>query len=130
LTFLDDGRLVLSAGSTLFQVDPATGRTTRIGDFGSGASSSGDITGVPEGDLYLASPGDNLFRVNVTTGAATLVGAIGFAAVYGLVWWDGLIYGFTAGGQIVAIDMATGRGRVVATPGQPFWGAAVNQLFW
>lgn len=130
LTFLSDGRLVLSAGSTLYEVNVTTGAATRIGDFGSGATSSGDITGAPSGNLYLSSPGDTLFRVDTTTAVATSVGPIGVREVYGLVWWDGYVYGFTAAGQIVEISELTGEGTVVATPGQAFWGAAVNQLLW
>jgi hypothetical protein len=130
LTFLDDGRLVMSGGGRLYELNRATGAATVIGSFGPGVSSSGDLTGTPAGALYLTSPGDRLVRLNRSTGRATTIGMTGFSEVYGLAYWDGVVYGFTSSGGIIAINEATGRGTSVFTGGDTYWGAAVNQLLW
>jgi hypothetical protein len=116
-------------GGDVWRIDPATGRGTRIGSYGAGLSSSGDLAYGPDDRLYGAvraswSSNDLLIAVNPVTGRAALVGDIGFPFVYGLAVLSGVLYGLTDAGQLITISMATGRGTLVGTVGSSFWGAA------
>jgi len=77
LAFTCDGRLWLSSGYTgsFWQVDPATGNTTKVGNLGA------TITGLAArgNDLFGAdSQGDpNLYRINVSNGQAVALGPYG-----------------------------------------------------
>jgi hypothetical protein len=97
LTFTCDGGLWLSAGNGKFwRVDPATGATTLVGDFGvtiTGLASRGN-------DIYGAgSQGDNnLYMINPTTAQATAIGSYGVGA-----YITTASPGFDAAGQLQAI---------------------------
>ncbi|MEO1368745.1 MAG: hypothetical protein AAFX50_16340, partial [Acidobacteriota bacterium] len=77
LQFDARGRLWAASADALFQVDPATGRSTYIGDFGGPAApnSSPDLAISPQGELWMKfSVFDEtvLYTVSLSTGAATL----------------------------------------------------------
>lgn len=79
-----------------FEVDPRSGRTRRIGAFGRGLESSGDLAFAPDGTLFATVRGmssDSLAVVDQATGRATLLGALGYPEVWGLAFApDGLLY--------------------------------------
>jgi hypothetical protein len=95
--------------------------------FGAGSAAgvyraSGDLAFDYSGNLYLTSVGpsdDQLFSLNPATGQGAPIGNIGYAEVYGLVYYNSTAYGFTAAGQVLAISPITGIGSEVAayTPG-------------
>jgi hypothetical protein len=106
-----------SAGSlVVFDVD--TGTATRIGSFGSGLASSGDLAFSPDRALYLsareyAAGNDQLVTVDPETGAATRVDPdadLGYEDVYGLYFIGDQLYGVTRGapecdaGALLQID--------------------------
>jgi hypothetical protein len=81
LAFTCDGRLWMSSGNGSFwQVDPATGDATLVGDTGvtiTGLAASGNL-------IYAAGSqgNNNLYQIDLSTAKATLVGAYGSGASY------------------------------------------------
>lgn len=98
-----------------------TGQYSLIGSLGKYKGrwlrSSGDLAFSADGTLYATvSNGrrDYLATIDVDTGRATVLGAIGYSAVYGLVFLDGTLYGTTASKNLIEINQATGQGTRVA----------------
>jgi hypothetical protein len=124
-----NGTLYASGNHTFYTVNRATGLATTVG---SGTyTSSGDLEFDGSGNLYLTSTtggNDSLYRINTATGAGTLIGSagsLGFPNVWGLAWANGTMYGFTAGGNVITINLATGAGTAVTTYASSFNGIAV-----
>lgn len=126
-----------------YRVERATARTTRLGAYPDGWSSSGDIVSV-EGLGTFATlrrsdfPGDVLARILFAGDGSSVVTVIGpirggttdYTQIFGLGYWGRSLYGFTNGGQLLRIDRATGAAEV-ATPdtgASQFWGAGVTVL--
>jgi hypothetical protein len=133
LTFDKDGSLLAADKSGGFRrIDPGSGQVTEIGNYGPNLGSSGDLVGLKDGRLYdvndvgAASYDNELIRVDPQTGTASPVGKIGFRAVWGLSFWGGTLYGFTRKGEFIAIDPQTGKGSLIQSTTQEFWGAAVT----
>ena len=124
LAFSPSGTLYAAGGDSLYTVDPSTGTAT---DIGSGAyTSSGDLEFDSSGTLYLTSTsnnGDQLFAVNPATGQGTLIGNIGYSEVYGLAYFNGVMYGFTGAGAVISIDLTTGAGTPLTSYNLQFNGA-------
>ena len=119
LTFDPGGVLVGAGYEQVVGISIEDGRTRSLGVF-PGFMSSGDMAFAPDGTLYATgSPGpayeDGLYRVAADGGGMRLVGAIGFRNVYGLVWSApvGGLIGVTEARELIAIDPATGAGRLV-----------------
>ncbi|MFW6012226.1 MAG: hypothetical protein ACOC92_00780 [bacterium] len=101
-TFLDASRsfnaLVGESGSTLlaattdgvlWRIRVGSWKATRIGSFGFGVDSAGDLALTSEGALYattnrLFSTNDDLARIDRKNGASSLVGSLGAREAYGL----------------------------------------------
>jgi hypothetical protein len=139
LTFLPNGTLLASDSMGAVKVvNPATGQTTAVGNYGSGLVSAGDLVATRSGIMYGtssttagggdASTNNVLLRVDVGTGVATQVGLTGFGDVWGLAYSNARVIGFTTEGQIVRIDPQTGAGALLAQPGIMFWGAGQSPL--
>jgi hypothetical protein len=141
LSFLPSGTgagapeiLVASAlDGSLYQIDPSGGASRPIGSYGNGTMSSGDLVSVigfgtvatvrrPE------TENDWLARIDPATGLASPVGTqdTGFRDIWGLGFWRGRVYGFTAENQFVLIDPTTGIGQGVQVSGVSWWGAGVT----
>lgn len=112
------------------RIDVATGKITVIGklnppDASTVYESSGDIVSVAQDRTYLSAKtlrngvvqdgGDVLVRFDPKTGARLAVAASSTrkSAIYGMGYWAGTAYGFTAAGEALAIDPATGVTTVV-----------------
>jgi hypothetical protein len=107
---------------SLLRVDTITGAATRLGGFGSGFTSWGDLAFAPDGTLFAAvrsSLNDGvLVTVNPQTGAAARVGSIGVGDVFGLAFVGTALFGLTADlstgtGALIRIDTSTGAGAVI-----------------
>ncbi|NEO53115.1 MAG: hypothetical protein F6K54_08490 [Okeania sp. SIO3B5] len=129
LGFTDDGALYGSGGSGFYSVDTSSGAASLISSI-SGFSSSGDIVFDAARNLFWAtSSGDSLWSIT-QDGTATKVGNIGYSAVYGLAFGDnGTLFGYTANGNQLALNLATGAGTFVRqisglNSGENIWGAA------
>jgi hypothetical protein len=111
-----------------FRINPRTGHTTLIGNFGHGLGSAGDLT-FAGGRLYATvslngSAETYLATVNVRTGAARIVGDTRYTDVFGLVTGNGAFYGATDNGLFLAISPVTGRARTIWREGLDVAGLA------
>jgi hypothetical protein len=111
-----------------FRINPWTGHTTLIGNFGHGLGSAGDLT-FADGRLYATvslngSAETYLATVNVHTGAARIVGDTHNTDVFGLVSGAGALYGATDTGLFLAISPVTGRARTIWNEGLTVSGLA------
>jgi hypothetical protein len=129
-----DGKEILLAASgsgVLSEIDPATGKSKVIGNYG-GPGSSGDLVSVKGLGTYATvvkgfGGNDWLAKIDVLNGGkATLIGDIGFGAVWGLSFWKNKFYGFTEGKQFITLDTKTGKGTLVSGGGATWWGAGVT----
>ncbi|NJL67890.1 MAG: VWA domain-containing protein [Microcoleus sp. SM1_3_4] len=114
LEFAND--VLYAAGdSNLYTINTSNGAASLVANLGNGFNSSGDLVFDAANNRFLATSrgdgGDNLFAVSLT-GQATKIGDIGINNVWGLLFEDGKLLGFTADGKRIAIDPATGRGAV------------------
>ena len=138
-------RLITAGNSgNVYEIDPATGAATLLGNFGlSGGSpirSAGDLVSVRGLGTFAsvsigntASDPDFLATIDTTTWAATTISAssTGFDKVFGLAFWGGSVLGFVddgAGlgtGRIIDIDLLTGVGALLQPTAVRWFGAAV-----
>jgi large repetitive protein len=131
---LDDGAEVLVAAAldgSFYRLDPISGQSTPIGNYGSDMTSSGDIVSVTGfGTVATAvKPGsetDWLVRVDPVTGAATPIGDTGVYGIWGLGFWGTEIYGFTSENKFVLIDRDTGHATEIEAGPTSWWGAGVT----
>ncbi|HTX34880.1 MAG TPA: SBBP repeat-containing protein [Bryobacteraceae bacterium] len=116
-----------SATNNLYTVNTSTGALTLVG-----ASNLADaIQFNNTGQLYMAdqsTPDTVLDSINPASGQATPIGSsTGFSEIGGLAFVQGTMYGITASGQVVSINLTTGVGTQVstgtATGGAEFYGA-------
>ncbi len=124
--------LIGAAGDGSFwRIDPSTGAATLQGTYGNGYKSSGDLVSI-EGAGTFATVKDGtmerLVRLDPVTGATTPVGGpLAFTKIFGLAYWKGQLYGFTAGGALVVIDPTSGGSSLQQmTPGMVWYGAGVT----
>lgn len=120
-----------AADGSLYEVDPATGKSKKLGAFGGGLGSSGDLVSVKGlGTLATVKQGfgltDWLAKVDPLTGAAAIIGDVGFKDVWGLGYWKDKVYGFSEGAQFILIDPKTGKGTAQSSGSAAWWGAGVT----
>ena len=124
LTFMADGTLLgADKEGRLFRIDPPTGEATDIGTWGNGLGASGDIVGTSDGKLFgFADSGgsaseaiNSLVEIDPVTGAAAEVGPTGFDNLWGAAVWCGTFYAFRSDGDLLEIDMKTGKGTMLAS---------------
>jgi Zn-dependent metalloprotease len=107
----------------VLRVDPVSGRGTRIGNYGNGLTSVGDLAFSAGGVLYatagLSATTPILVTVNLSTGVATPIGPVGFGHVYGLAFDSGgRLLGVANGDRgsvpiLIAINLLTGLGQII-----------------
>ena len=124
----------------VFQIEPTTGVSTKLGSFGTAGAgkviSSGDLIGVRGLGIYATvdvgtQPNDYLASIDPVTWKATPIGTgTGFNHIFGLGFWAGTIYGFvdngTGSGKIITINPNTGVGTAVDTGAIQWFGAGVS----
>jgi len=118
-------------GSTYIRINTTTGVVTNVGALTGGYVSSGDIVSVTNGGTFLTvngnGCGDCLLQVNPTTGDMIQnYGTINHAAVYGIAFWAGTVYGFDDAGELFSITWSGSSivtTNIPTTPGLEFWGA-------
>ena len=127
----------------VFEVNPVTGATTSLGDYGTVAlgkvRSSGDLFGVRGVGIFAtvdigdgSGPSeDYLASIDPVTWVATPIGAgTGFDKIFGVGYWGGKIYGFvdlgtSNGGKMIQIDINTGVGIELSSSSVRWFGAGV-----
>lgn len=133
LTFLSDGRL-LAAGDSILWIDPnSCARAVFVAN--EDYQTSGDIVGLPDGNLYWTirgdGGGDELVRVDGITGETEYIGSIGTINLWGVGYFNEVLYGFSSAGTVVHIDPNTANAfHEEQTQGQYWWGAASNPVHW
>ncbi len=140
----DDILVTVDSFGKVFQIDPVTGNTTQIGDYGTVPAgkvrSSGDLFGVRGIGIYATvdigdgqtDTEDFLAVIDPATWVATPIGTgTGFNKIFGLGFWGGNIYGFvdmgnpTDGGKMIQIDINTGKGTELSRSSVRWFGAGV-----
>ncbi len=120
----------VAASGALFRIDPITGESMEIGNYGAGVSSSGDLVSVRNfGTVATVSfeSGEFLARINLSTGYAEQIAPTP-GGTYGLGFWGGTVYGFTSGGDIYSIDPTNGDIVNIESGATSWWGAGVTTL--
>lgn len=126
--------LVGYLGATYVRIDTATGVVSTIGALKGGYTSSGDIVSVTGGGTFLTVKGsacsDCLIQVDPKTGDMLQnYGSVNHAAVYGLGFWAGTVFGFSEAGKVFSIEWVNNQlvtsDIAVANPppALEFWGA-------
>jgi hypothetical protein len=132
--------------SSYESIDPTTGAITVIGSMNPNATgldweSSGDIVSLIGGETYLtvkpagsgssyAGP-DTIVEIDPATGKPTkIIGDTMYPKLWGLGYWGGVAYGFSATGQLISIDLTDGTPTAIPLMNVPanlsFWGAGVT----
>jgi hypothetical protein len=133
-------------GAAYLQIDPTTGAQTPIGNLnpnptGQDWESSGDVVSIigdktyltvkPLGSGSMFAGSDNIVEIDPLTGQALdVIGDTTYPKLWGLGYWGGTAYGFSATGQLAEISLtdgsATGIPVMNAPPGLAWWGAGVT----
>jgi len=131
--------------SKYVRINKVTGAAQEIGSLnpnptGKMWESSGDIVSIIDDKTYATvKPNlggttygtDTIVEIDPVTGQAIReIGDTGFYGLWGLGYWGGVAYGFSEGGELCQIDLATGHGVSIPIPnlssGLSFWGAGVT----
>ncbi len=125
-----DGTIYAAGATQLVKLNPVTGAGMPVpGNYGPGLSSSGDLAFDSNDVLFgaLNSGGSvSLAQINLTTNQATLIGSTGLSTVYGLAFFGCRLYGTTANGELVDINVATGKATVIGKNKLTHWGMAAR----
>jgi len=116
-----DTVLGATTSGELWRINVTTKSATRIGSYGNGLESSGDLALAANGTLYATVSGifsDTLVTVDRATGLASPIGAIGYTGTFGLAIRPdtGALLGIVNGDgdpSLVTIDKTTGKGALV-----------------
>lgn len=139
MAFLPDGRLVVAGRETMFAVDVDRGCGLALLGLDDEHTTSGDLVQLPDGRLYWTvwgdEPGasDHLVVLDPNgLDAPVDRGEIGFDRLYGLGYDQQAhqLYGFSADGEVVAINVQTAVGSVIGTLATAWWGATTNPVIW
>jgi hypothetical protein len=135
LEFSASGVLYGAATRTVYEVDWTVHDSKPRATFPDGVRASGDLafvgtrffaTGLPEDPADRL--GDRLVEFDLETGSASIIGPTGLACILGLAGLNGSLYGFTCNGDVVTLDLVTGRAKKIVRImekqiGAPFSGA-------
>ncbi|NJK32402.1 MAG: hypothetical protein HC927_08325 [Deltaproteobacteria bacterium] len=105
----------------------------QIGQYGNGMTSAGDVFSIQGEGTFGAvnKPGVNngnvIVESNPLDGSVTdeLATAVGYTTIYGLAGWQGVIFAFNSGGQIVEILPGDGSVSEITDTNNAWWGAGV-----
>lgn len=138
---LDVGKEVLVGSSNdggwhrIDIVPPSSATVTKIGSYGSGWMSSGDTVGIIGDQVYATvSNGlgnDHVIVIDPKTGALKKdLGDTGVSGLWGVGYWDGVMYGFASSGSLYKIDLKTAKATEIplgaSKPAGGWWGAGVT----
>lgn len=113
----------------LIRINPVSGAGTLVGNFGGGLTSSGDLVFDSNDVLYGALASGTaivLASVDRNTGAATVIGPTGLNTVYGLAFFCCRLYGASSAGELVDINVASGKATVIGRNTLTPWGMSVR----
>ena len=114
----------------------AAAKVTKLGDYGGTWLSSGDAFSVEGIGTYATlktakSTSDTLALIDPKDGTLLkIIGDTGVKQLFGLAWWQGVFYGFSADGNVYTLDVVSGKATVVkgisVPKGAQWWGAGVS----
>jgi hypothetical protein len=131
----DDVLVGTALDGSIWRLDPMTGGSEEIGNFGGGYISSGDLVSV-DGFGTVATVNlnseeaiDLLARIDLLHGGtATIIGNTGMYDLWGVGFWGGKVYGFAATNEFVELDTTTGEATLIVDGAVNWWGAAVTTI--
>lgn len=116
IAFAPDGRLYGSDANQLYLIDPVSGHSSLIGEFGTFING---LTFV--GDTLYASGDIWLYTINLSSGWAQRVGTTNYGSAGDLQWFQEALYMTTAAtpweDKLVRLDPADGRAELVGNIG-------------
>ncbi|MBM4344194.1 MAG: hypothetical protein FJ100_12570 [Deltaproteobacteria bacterium] len=133
-----DAMIGVSQDGDWTRVTPSggTAKLTKLGSFGGGWLCSGDafsVKGIGTFATVKKATGgnDSLAEVDPKTGKIVkILGDTGVKQLFGLAWWDNVVYAFSTDGNAYTLDIATGKAALVAAIATPkgikWWGAGVS----
>lgn len=131
---IDENRLVAACETGVYVVDPVSMDVTFLAPLPIGFWSSGDAVFIPGEGLYVTAKADGsnsdvlvLFQLPASNGA--IVGSIGVQDIWGLVFWNNMLFGFSSAGGIYDISLTSGAGTTLAATQTDFWGATLAAVF-
>lgn len=120
MAFRSNGLLYVAAQDKVYTVDPQSAMATQVLTLPNNQKSAGDLVFDPSGNLYLSTTDGSLIKEAAGTTTANDVGRVGGMGVndiFGLVWFDGVLYGFSnTGDTVYAINTRTGVAGKITTP--------------
>ena len=107
-----------------------------IGGYGPGYSSSGDCFSIENVGTYCATNKQGVNNGDVITDTNPMNGAVlsdlttttGYASLFGLAGWQGAIFGFNSGGEVIKIDPENGDVELLTDSNNSWWGAGVRTV--
>lgn len=141
------GEVLIGAANegTCYAVDPTTAVARYVGEYPENWRSSGDLVSVERLETtfatlrvegYTSEDPDYLAEVSFMPDGTIALSSPRqvrnedriFNQLFGLGYWGRQLYGFTAAGELVAIDRDTARGELATTDtgATEFWGAGVT----
>lgn len=114
LGFDNNGNLYGTGSNGFYQIDTSTGMASLVSNL-SGFLSAGDIVFNPDTNEFLGTsriPNSGTLFSIALDGTTTEIGNIGFSNVWGLFFENGDLFGYTADGQQILLDLATGAGTL------------------
>ncbi len=131
----DDTLIGITNGGAWFKVTVVgqQAQLVQIGQYGGNMSSAGDVFSIEGEGTFGAvnKPGVNNGNVIVESDPLSgmvideLATAVGYTSIYGLAGWQGIIFAFNSGGEIISIDPADGTVMLIKDTPQSWWGAGV-----
>jgi len=135
----DDDTLVAIAANGDWQKVTLIGNQamlSKMGEYGQGYSSSGDVFSIADVGTYGATNKSGVGNADVIVESDPLNGSVledisvlqGYTGVFGLAGWQGKIFAFNSGGQVILVDPENGDYEVVKTTNNSWWGAGVYSV--
>jgi hypothetical protein len=104
----------------------------QIGAYGNGLTSAGDVFSIQGTGTFGAvnkpnTNGNVIVESDPTNGMVQneLATLVGLTTIYGLAGWEGKIFAFNSGGQVIEVDPSDGSYMTVANTNYQWWGAGV-----
>ncbi|MCA9636039.1 MAG: hypothetical protein KC420_08420 [Myxococcales bacterium] len=111
-------------------------QTQVLGQYGPGYTSAGDVFSIQGVGTFGATNKSGVGNATVIVDANPMTGAVikdlaalqGYPAVYGLAGWEGKIFAFNAGGQVIEVNPMDNSYKVIKTTNNAWWGAGVYSV--
>ena len=132
MTFLPDGRLVI-AGERVSVVEARTGALLLEFPAARDYQTSGDIVGLPDGNLYWTVRGEeaaDVVRIDPSTGRIQPLGTARLRGIFGLGYADDQLFGFSSTGFVVVINPSNGTVIRQDRLDGRWFGATTNPVRW